>query len=451
LSLKRKDISVLEGSVWKKLIAFALPLMLTNWLHMLFNSADSLVVGQFAGSAALAAVGAAFPITMTTISLLGGLAIGITVCASNDFGAHDEEGYSQTVHTAIPIALIVGVVVMVLGFFFARAPLRFLSTPADIIDDSELYLRIYFLCIPGHMLYDAGASALRSRGDSQNPLKFLLISGFVNVILNVFFIVVFKMTVAGVAWATVISKYLSTVLVYVYLLRPGSPVKLELKKLVFDRKKLGKIIRVGLPAGIQSALIAASDMPLQSAVNSLGSMAVSGNAAALNVDGFNFTSMDALGQACTVFTGQCVGAKNHERGRQVFKKSLILTVIVGFVIGWTGFLLRRQIISLFVPGAAQAIEYGASRCTIVSTTSFIFAFLTIMNATLRAYGSSTVPAIISIIGLCGFRFVWAKTFFLTHSTMFWLYFSYPAAWVLCIIVTSLLFKTLIRKAQEKKN
>lgn len=447
---KRSEISVLEGSVFKKMLAFALPLMLTNWLHLLFNSADSLVVGHWAGSSALAAVGATFPITMTTVSLFGGLSIGITVCASNDFGARDERGYSETVHTAIPAALVVGIFVMIVGFFFARIPLNFLATPADIIDRSELYLKIYFLSMPGHMLYDAGASALRARGDSQNPLKFLLISGFVNVILNIFFVVVLNMEVAGVALATVISQYLSAVLVYAYMLRPGSPVKIEFKKLRFVKEKIMKIIKVGVPAGIQSALIAASDMPLQSAVNSLGSMAVSGNAAALNIDGFNFTSMDAMANACTVFTGQCVGARNSKKASEVFRTSLIMTIIVGFVIGWTGFLLRRPIISLFVPEAAEAIEFGASRCSIVSTTSFIYALLSIMNAALRAYGSSTVPAIISIIGLCGFRFVWVKTFFPAHPTMFGIYVSYPAAWILCIIVTALLFKPLIKAALAKR-
>ncbi len=449
MGIKTREIDALSGSVMKKLLQFSLPLILTNWLHLLFNSVDSMVVGHWAGSLALAAVGTTFPIVMTTVSLFGGLSVGVTVCAANDYGARDEQGYRDTVHTAVPVAFIVGLVVMLLGVIFTRAPLKLISVPADVIDDSELYLRIYFLSIPGHMLYEAGASALRARGDSQNPLKFLLISGFVNVLLNLLFVIAFNMSVAGVAIATVMSRYLSVVLVFTHLRRPDSPCRVSIKEMCIHRDKLRKIIRVGLPAGLQSAMLASSDLPLQSAVNSMGSMATSGNAAVLNLDGFIFTTMDATGQACTVFTGQSAGAGKYDRASSVFRCSLLITVLVGIILGGICFVFRRPLIGLFVPGETEAIEYGAARCNIVTTTTAIYAFLITMNASLRGYGSSTVPAIITVLGLSGFRFMWAKFFVPTHRTMVGIYLSYPVAWILCIIVTALLYRTLVRRAREK--
>jgi len=441
---------MLNGSVMKNLIRFSVPLLLTNWLQLLFNTADRFIVSRWVGSDALAAVGATFPFYIMVICLIGGIGAGVSVCAANDFGAGDDNGLRDTLHTSILFALLFALFMLLLGQGLTRPVMRLLGTPADVVDDSVLYLRIYFLCMPGTLVYMFGASYIRATGDSKRPLMLLAISGASNVVLNMLFVIVFHWGVAGVAIATAITQYLSAVLVVIYLARRRGPSALDLKKLKLHKAKLAKIIRIGLPAGLQSAILASSDMPLQFAVNSLGSLAVAGNSAALTIDGAIFTSMDALCNACTVFTGQNGGAKQFSRMRQVLKDSLILTVAIGFVLGWTGFAFRYNIIGLFLPNAPEAVEYGVSRVSIVSTTCFIYAVLCVLNASLRGYGISTTPAIITLIGIVGFRYTWVLTYFKAHPTIFDLYISYPAAWILCIIITSILYGRLTKKVRLKE-
>lgn len=450
MNRQRSKVDMLRGSVFKGLVRFSIPLILTNWLHMMFSAADSLIAGKWAGEGALAAVGTTFPLTMLTISLFGGLAIGVTVNAAKACGAGDSEAMGKIVHTAIPFAAIVGTIVMVIGMLIARPALKMLSAPADIIDRAVMYLRIYFISLPAHMIYDAAASIMRANGDSRRPLIFLTTSGAANVVLNVVFVVAFHWGVAGVAIATVLTQYLSAVLGMAMLLRSKDVCRFTPSKMKIDGPSIKKILKVGIPAGLQSAMLAASDLPLQAAVNSLGSAATSGNAAVLNIDGFIFTTMDAMGQGCTVYTGQSVGAKNYGRTKKVLFTSFGITAALGLIIGWTGFFFRYEIVGAFLPGAVEAIEYGASRASIVSTSSFIYAFLIILNSSLRGYGISTEPAVITAVGLFVFRFVWANTIFKLFPTMFHIYLSYPVAWILCIIVTAIIYKPLTEKAKRKQ-
>lgn len=447
--MRKAPIDMLNGPVTRPLVRFCIPLVLTGWLQMLFSMADSFVVGKFAGSAALAAVGATFVFTMIIISLFGGLSAGVTVCASNDCGAGDMDSLDRTAHTAVVLAFLTGLFVCLLGQCLSRAALSVMKVPADIFEDALTYLRIYFCCMPAQMVYGAGSSVLRAKGDSRNPLIFLTISGACNFCLNLLFVIAFKLSVVGVATATLITQYLSAVLVMQHLLRLDEPGGIRINKLGMKKDKVARILKVGIPAGLQSACLACSDIPLQTAVNSLGSLAVSGNAAAINIDGFIFTTMDCLGQGCTVFTGQNVGARKHDRVKKVLGSSMFITVMSGVVLGVLGFIFRHQIIGLFLPDAPAAVAHGASRCAAVTAFTFIYAFYGTITASLRGYGISTVPAILNIVCLCGFRFAWAAFYFPNHQSLFHLYLSYPLAWIICVIASLIIYKPLIKRTIAK--
>ena len=441
---------MLHGKVMGSLLRFALPLVLTGWLQMLFSSADSLVVGRYAGSSALAAVGATFAFVMLIICFFGGLSAGVTVCAANDVGAKDAESYRETMHVSLLLAFLIGIFVLFLGEALAGSVLRLMNAPADIIDSATVYLRLYFLCIPAQMTYNTGASLMRARGDSRHPLIFLAISGATNLILNILFVAVFHWDVVGVAAATVITQYLSAFLAIRALRREEEAWRLDIRKLCLRKEKIGRILRIGVPAGLQAAMLAASDIPLQTCVNSLGSLAVSGNAAALNIDGLIFTTIESLTQACTVFTGQCVGAELYDRTKTVFKDSLLITVIGGLLFGAIGFLLRYRIVALFLPSAPEAVAFGADRASAVASFAFIYSIMGTMNACLRGYGVSVSPAVINIFALFGFRLIWAYTYFPKHPTLFHLYISYPIGWCIAIAMLLVIFAPAIRKAKARQ-
>ena len=438
-----KKIDMLHGSVTGSLLRFALPLVLTSWLQMLFNSADSVVVGRFAGSQALAAVGATFAFVMLIVGFFSGLAAGVTVCAANDVGAGDTDSFHETMHVSVLLAFLIGLFVLLLGEFLSRWALTRMGAPSDIIDDSVVYLRLYFLCMPAQMVYGTGASLMRARGDSRNPLIFLTISGACNLLLNILFVAVFHWDVVGVAVATVITQYLSAFLAIRALLREEEPWRLHLNQLCL------RILKIGLPAGLQTSMLAASDIPLQSCVNSLGSLAVSGNAAALNVDGLIFMTLESLAQACTVFTGQCVGARNYERSRKVFRSSLLITVACGILFGGIGTLLRYRIVSLFLPNAPEAVAFGADRALAVASLVFIYAVMATINSSLRGYGISVLPAVVNIFALFVFRLIWSVAYFPSHPTLFHLYISYPIGWTIAITLLLILYRPAMRRARAR--
>lgn len=447
--LKNK-IDMLHGKVMGSLLRFALPLVLTGWLQMLFSSADSLVVGRFAGSSAMAAVGATFAFVMLIICFFGGLSAGVTVCAANDVGAEDADSYRETMHVSLLLAFLIGIFVLFLGEALAGSVLRLMNAPEDIIGGATTYLRLYFLCIPAQMVYNTGASLMRARGDSRHPLIFLAISGATNLILNILFVALFHWDVVGVAAATVITQYLSAFLAIRALLREEEAWRLDLRKLCLRKDKIGRILKIGIPAGLQAAMLAASDIPLQTCVNSLGSLAVSGNAAALNIDGLIFTTIESLTQACTVFTGQCVGARLYDRTKTVFRDSLFITVLGGLLFGAVGVLLRYQLVGLFLPDAPEAVAFGADRAKAVASFAFIYSVMGTLNAALRGYGVSIAPAVINIFALFAFRLIWAFTYFPQHPTLFHLYISYPIGWSIAIVMLLAIFTPAIRKAKAQR-
>ncbi|MBR4692055.1 MAG: MATE family efflux transporter [Oscillospiraceae bacterium] len=444
-----KKIDMLHGNVMGSLLRFSVPLVLTGWLQTLFSSADSLVVGRFAGSAALASVGATFAFVMLIICFFGGLAAGVTVCAANDAGANDPESFRETMHVSLLLAFLIGVFILIPGECLAGTVLRTMRAPEDIIGGAALYLRLYLLCMPAQMVYNTGASLMRARGDSRHPLIFLAVSGAANLILNIVFVAVFRWDVAGVAAATVITQYLSAFLAIRALRREEEAWRLDLGKLCLRREKIGKILRIGFPAGLQAAMLAASDIPLQTCVNSLGSLAVSGNAAALNIDGLIFVTIENLTQACTVFTGQCVGAGAFERTKTVRRDSLLITVSAGMICGAIGLVFRYQLVGLFLPETPEAVAYGADRARAVATFAFIYSVMGILTAFLRGYGVSLAPAIINIFALFVFRLIWAFAYFPRHPSLFHLYISYPIGWLIAIAMLLAIYRPTLRKARER--
>ena len=460
--MKHKTVDMLHGPVLRKMMAFAIPMMLTTWLQMLFSSADSMIVGRWGGQGALASVGATFVFTMLIISFFGGLAAGVTVCAATDWGAGDKQGFDDTAHTAILLAFLVGLFILAVGQALTAWVMAAMGVPEDIRPGAILYLRLYLLVMPAQMVYNSGASIMRARGDSRRPLFFLTIAGVCNVLLNLLFVIAFHWGVAGVAVATVITQYLSAVLALFFLFRKDSGYEMQVSKLRLRGDKVKRIVKVGLPAGLQASMLAASDFPLQSCVNSLGSLAVAGNAAALNMDGFTFATMEALSQSCTVFTGQCVGAKDYKRARKVMWNSMLLIVLGGIVMGWLCVLFRQPLMRLFQPDSAETVAWGMQRVMAVCSLAFIYGFLTTLNSSLRGYEISTPQAVINGIGLFGFRLLWSLFVFPHWQEIVWpaflpntgpiflLYLSYPVAWTLCIVAMALIYNPMIKRRLAKK-
>ena len=445
----KNRIDMLHGNVMGSLLRFAVPLVLTGWLQTLFSSADSLVVGRYAGSAALAAVGATFVFVMLIVCFFGGLSAGVTVCAANDAGANDPESFRETMHVSVLLAFLIGIFVLFLGEGLAGSILRMMQVPEDILGGAVTYLRLYFLCMPAQMVYNTGASLMRARGDSRHPLIFLAISGATNLILNILFVALFHWNVVGVAAATVITQYLSAFLVIRALRREEEAWRLDLGKLCLRKDKIGRILRIGFPAGLQAAMLAASDIPLQTCVNSLGSLAVSGNAAALNIDSLIFITIQNLTQAVTVFTGQCVGARLFDRTRTVRRDGMIAAVLAGLICGAVGLIFRYPLVRLFLPETPEAVAFGADRARAVATFAFIYSVMSTLNASLRGYGVSVAPAVINIFALFVFRLIWSFTWFPHHPTLFHLYISYPIGWLIAIAMLLVIYRPALRKAMER--
>lgn len=447
--MKKKNIDMLHGPVLGPLLQFSVPIVLTGWLQMLFNSADSLVVGRYAGAQALAAVGATFSFVMLLIGFFRGLATGVTVCAANDIGSGNRAEFRETMHVSLLLALLVGIFAMFLGEILSAPVMRMMNAPADVLGGAVLYLRLYFLCIPAQMVYNTSASLMRANGDSRHPLLFLAISGAANLLLNILLVAVFHWDVAGVAVATVVTQYLSAFLGIRALLKWPEHSRLDLRELCLRKEKVLRILKIGIPSGLQISMLAASDIPLQTAVNSLGSMAVSGNSAALTIEGILFSTMESFAQTCTVFTGQNAGAKQHHRSRTILLNIMSVTVLSGLIVGWTGYFLRYPILRLFLPEAPAAVAFGVDRVRAVATTAFIYGVMCTLTASLRGYGISAEPAAVNIVALFGFRLCWAAFYFPNHRSLFHLYISYPIAWVIAIALLLIMYRPLLNRAQQR--
>ena len=442
------EMDMCHGPLLRKLIVFSLPVMLSGVLQLLFNAADIIVVGQYVGSTALAAVGSTGSLINLLINLLIGLSVGANVMVARYYGAHEEEMVSQTVHTAILLSLVSGAVMIFIGIALAEPLLRLMGTPDNVLDQAALYVRIYFAGMPVIMLYNFGSAILRAVGDTKRPMYFLLIAGILNVLMNLFFVIVLKMGVAGVALATVLSQCVSAGLVLLCLIRSHGAIKLHLKELKIHKEPLLKMIRVGLPAGIQGSIFSISNVLIQSSVNSFGDIAMAGNAAASNIEGFIYTCMNAIYQAAISFTSQNYGAGQYKRIRKIMRSGVLIVSCVGLLLGGIAFLCAPILLSIYNTDP-QVIQYGMLRMEIICLTYFTCGIMDVMVGCLRGLGYSIMPMIVSLAGACGIRVLWIFTVFQWDRTLTMLYISYPVSWMITAAVHIICFLIIIRKVPNR--
>ncbi len=449
-----KKISTQEmcsGPLLGPIIRFTIPVMLSGLLQLFFNAADLVVVGQFCGSDSVAAVGATGSLTNLLVNFFIGLSIGTGVVVSHGLGAQDERKVHQAVHTAIPLALICGIIVTVVGLIWAPQFLLWMDTPPEIRALSAIYLRIYFAGALFMMVYNYGAAILRAAGDTQGPLLYLAIAGILNVILNVIFVTVLDMNVAGVALATTISQVVSCVLVLRALMKRTDGCKLIWKKLGIHRRPMAQILRIGLPAGIQSSLFSISNVLIQSGINSFGAVCVAGNSAASNLEGFVYISMNAFYQTTLTFTGQNVGAGNYERVRKVFHTGLILVTIVGLVLGIGVWAIGEPLLSIYISDSPDSIFYGMYRLSHICVIYFMCGMMEVAVGALRGMGLSISSMVISLLGVCGFRVLWTLLIFPIPQfhNLRSLYISYPISWIICIAADLIVFYIVLHRRKKK--
>ena len=442
------EIDMCNGSIMDKLISFSLPLMLSSILQLMFNAVDIIVVGRFSGSQALAAVGSTTALINIFTNLFIGISLGANVLAARYYAAGRDKEMSETVHTAITLALISGVVMAFVGLIFAKGALELMGTPEDVIRLSTLYMRIYFLGMPFFMLYNYGAAILRAVGDTKRPLIFLIISGCANAVLNMMLVIIFHLGVAGVAIGTVISQMISCVLVLRCLYRSEGSYQLRFSKLTIKSAYLKPIFQVGIPAGIQSTVINFSNALLQSSVNSFGSTAMAGYTAANNVLGFLYVSVNAITQACMSFTSQNYGVGKYKRMDRVLFDCLILTVGVAGVLGGGAYLFGAQIMRIYTQDP-KVIACGLEILAITTVPYFLCGIMDLFPGALRGMGYSAVPMILSVIGTVGTRIFWIFAAFPQHRSLYFLFISYPGSWAATIVMQVICFYFVRKRCINK--
>ncbi len=437
---KSYEIDMCHGPLLGKILLFSVPLMLSGILQLLFNAADVVVVGRFAGSQSLAAVGSTSSLINLLINIFIGLSVGSNVLIARYYGGGQEKEVSETVHTAMLLSIISGFVLCVIGGVLAKPLLELMGTPADVLDKSVLYMRIYFLGMPVLLLYNFGSSILRAIGDTQRPLYYLSAAGVINVLLNVFFVTVLHMDVAGVALATVLSQCVSAACIVRCLMKSEGSFRFYPKQMHIYKDKLFRIARIGLPAGMQGAIFSVSNVLIQSSVNSFGSVAMAGNTAAANIEGFVYTAMNTMHQTAVSFTSQNFGGKQYDRINKVLVECLVIVLLIGLVMGNGARFFGRQILGIY-SSDPEVIDYGILRLSVICTAYCLCGAMDTMVGAIRGLGYSVMPMIVSLIGACGFRILWIMTVFQWNRSLFMLYISYPVTWgitfaahVVCYIV-----------------
>ena len=436
-----RTMDMTQGRLLTQVLVFALPIMLSGILQLLFNAADTIVVGRFAGNEALAAVGSVGSLNNMIISLFIGLSVGANVLVARYTGSRNDRAVSDTVHTSVLLSLAGGVLLMIIGVALARPLLELMGSPEDVIDLAVLYVRIIFLGMPVQMLYNFCAAILRAVGDTQRPMYYLTVAGVVNVVLNLVFVIGLHLSVAGVALATIISQAISALLVTRALLNMEGPTRLFLNRLRIHPGKLREIIRIGLPAGIQSSVFSLSNVVIQSSVNSFGSVVIAGNAASSNVGNFVYQAMNTFQQAITCFAGQNIGARKPRRIVSAMKVCMFWAVSFGLVLGMLSCVFGTQLLSLFSADPA-VIAAGMERQIIVCAPYFLCGMMDVMTGALRGIGYSLLPMIVSILGACAFRLFWVFTVFAAYPTLPCLMLSYPVSWLLTFSVLLVIFLVL---------
>ena len=446
---KSYEMDMCNGPILSKVLVYAFPLMLSGILQLLFNAADVIVVGRYAGSQSLAAVGSTSALINLLVNVFIGLSVGVNVLVAQYYGAKKEDDVNETVHTAVAISLVSGVFLVFIGFLLSRPLLELMGTPADVIDKSTIYMKFYFAGMPVIMLYNFGSAVLRAVGDTRRPLYFLTIAGVVNVLLNVFFVTQLNMDVAGVALATVLAQVISAGLVVRALMQSEGCLKLELKKLRIDKSKLKRIVRVGLPAGMQGAIFSISNVLIQSSVNSFGSIAMAGNTTAQNIEGFIYTAMNAVYQTNLSFTSQNYGGRKFSRLNRITLTCVGVVTVVGLVLGLSCYGAGEFLVGIY-SSDPEVVQYGLTRLSVFGMTYFICGIMDTMVGAIRGLGYSILPMCVSLTGACAFRIVWIYTIFQWNRTLMTLYLSYPASWIVTTIAHVVCF-IIIRKKLPKED
>lgn len=441
------EIDMCNGSILDKLVSFSIPLMLSGILQLLFNAVDIIVVGQFTGNEALAAVGSTTALINVFVNLFIGISLGASVLAAKFYATGQEKEMSETVHTSITLALISGIAMGIIGVIAAKGALELMDTPDNVLNLSTLYMRIYFMGMPFFMLYNYGAAILRAVGDTKRPLLFLIISGATNVVLNLLLVIQFHLGVAGVAIATVISQCISCILVLRCLYLSDGSYQLRFNKLGMKTRYVKQIFQIGIPAGIQSTIINFSNVLLQSSVNSFGSVAMAGYTAANNILGFLYVSVNSITQACMSFTSQNYGVRKFKRMDKVLLECLGLTVIVALVLGGGSYLFGAELMHIYTK-SSKVIECGVDIMLYTTVTYFLCGIMDLLPGALRGMGHSTVPMILSVIGTVGTRIVWIYVIFPCHRSLDFLFISYPVSWLLTIVMQVICFYFVRKKVHN---
>ena len=441
---------MLEGPLFRNIILYTIPVMLTGVLQLLFNAADLVIVGRFCGSISVAAVGATGAITNLIVNLFIGLSVGAGVTVAHGLGGEDDEVVSRTVHTAVPTALITGVILACIGIGVAKPVLQWMETPDTVLPLSAIYMQIYFAGMPVSMLYNFCASILRAAGDTKSPLIYLTLSGVINVVLNVFFVTVLHMNVAGVALATILAQAVSAILVLRALMRRTDACRFCFREMHIYKPQLVKMIRIGMPAGIQGSMFAISNVIIQSSINSFGDAVMSGNAAAGNIEGFLYIALNAFHQSAVNFIGQNVGAQRYDRVTKIFAICFGCVTVAGLAGGIGIYAAGETLLGIYITDSQAAIEYGMSRLLYVAVPYFLLGLMDVSTGALRGLGASISPMIISILGVCGIRIAWIYTVFQIpqYHVPESLYVSYVVSWTATLIAQVIAF-VMIYKRQTR--
>lgn len=435
------------GPFFKKILIFAFPLMLTGVLQLIYNAADIMVVGRFAGSAALAAVGSTSSLINLIINLFIGLSTGAGVITARHIGANLSERMHKCVHTAMAISIISGFAVCLFGYFLSGTFLKLMGTPEDVLPLATKYLKIYFLGAPASLVYNFGASIVRATGDTKRPLYILASTGIVNVILNLVLVVVFHLDVAGVAIATIVAQYISAILIVARLTHLPNECRVNFKKIKIYKQELKEIMRIGVPAGFQSSLFSFSNVLIQSTINTFGSVAMAGNTAAQNADAIIYTCTNAVAQTAMTFTSQNIGARKYENLRKIFFICLGTAFSISIVLGALGLIFPHQIIGIFTT-EKDVIEIGTQRLYILMTTYFICSLMDVAGCQIRGMGKSVEPMVITLLGACGIRVLWLYTGFPLRKELWNLYLSYPISWTITFIALMICYFVFEKKAKQ---
>lgn len=450
---KQYQMDMCSGSVLKKLLMFSLPLMASGVLQLLFNAADVIVVGQFAGDNSMGAVGSTSSLINLFTNLFVGLSVGANVVAARAHGANSASDMHDTVHTSMLLSLICGTVLAIIGFILAPEMLVLMEATENLLPLAVTYLRIYFLGMPAMMVYNFGGAILRAVGDTKRPLYFLTAAGVINVLLNLLFVIVLKMDVAGVALATVISQCISAGLTVMCLIKDNTEIHLNLKQLRIRRRILFAVMRVGLPAGFQGTIFSLSNVVIQSSINSFGSDAiVSGNSAAASIEGFIYMAMNTFYQAAISFTGQHMGAKKYSRIPKILISSLLCVTATGLILGWAAFMLGRPLLGIY-SNSSIVVDAGMARLSVIATTYALCGIMDVMVGMLRGLGYSIMPMIVSLLGACGLRILWIATVFQIpeyHSPRT-VYLSYPMSWGITLLVHIICYVVVWKRLKRRES